>query len=242
MRHCFFAASLLCTATAGAEMPELLDAAVHKYAAEAGHWAYTMTNGTRDRAGKVEDTTVTRVDPSQPYDAQLTLRTKNGRPATEREVKKIREQAEKARQNRKTLGELLELDQAFVAEETPEAITYEVPLNPRENDRLPPETFRITIRVNQAQQVFEHVAVRLRAPLRAAIIVKLTAGEADIDFASVDPGHPPPVASIRADGAGTVLFLKVGGSYEQTRSDFKRVTPYSGRFKVKLGPLKFLDF
>ena len=85
-------------------MPELLDAAVHKYAAEAGPWAYTMTNVTRDRAGKVEDTTVTRVDPSQPYDSQLTLRTKNGRPATEREVKKIREQAEKARQNRKTLG------------------------------------------------------------------------------------------------------------------------------------------
>jgi hypothetical protein len=34
----------------------------------------------------------------------------------------------------------------------------------------------------------------------------------------------------------------VGGNYSATRTDFKRVKPYSERFSVKLPPMKFLDY
>ena len=48
--------------------------------------------------------------------------------------------------------------------------------------------------------------------------------------------------ALNAEGSGSILFVKVGGSYAATRTDFKRVTPYAERLKVKLGEMKFLDY
>jgi len=117
-----------------------------------------------------------------------------------------------------------------------------LPLIKDGNQQLPPDKFRVTARVNKERQAFENVAVRLREAFRLALIVKLKSGEADLDFASVDPRYAPPITALHVDGEGSVLFFKVGGAYTATRTDFTRVTPYSERFKVKLAPLQFLDF
>ena len=47
---------------------------------------------------------------------------------------------------------------------------------------------------------------------------------------------------VRGAGNGTLLFVKISRSFEQQRSDFKRVKPYDERFEVKMGDLKNLDF
>ena len=94
--------------------PEPLREAVRKAGADLGRWAYTMHTHTRDRKGRVTEDTVARFDPSQHYDVQWTLLTKEGRPATESEIRQHRRQRAKLTKNRKTLGELLELNRAVL--------------------------------------------------------------------------------------------------------------------------------
>jgi hypothetical protein len=137
---------------------------------------------------------------------------------------------------------LLDLDKAVVIEETPATVTYEVPLSKNDNLRLPPEKFRVTARVSKDRHVLENVSVRLREAMRMALLLKLKSGEADLEFNVIDPQFASPITALRANGEGSVLFVKVGRNYSATRADFKRVKPYSERFTVKLAPLQFLDY
>lgn len=227
---------------ASSQTPPLLAEAIRKSALDGERWAYTQTTVSKDRDGQVKEETVVRYDPSQPYEEQWTPLKLDGKEPTDRQVKNLRSEHEKRRKSRRTLGELLDLSKATVVEETATTVTYEVPLIKDDNQRLPPEKFRVTARVNKEGQAFEQVAVRLREALRMKLIFKLKSGEADLEFASIDPKYAPPIAALRADGEGSILFVKVGGNYAATRTDFKRVTPYSERFKVKLGEMKFLDY
>ena len=247
----FVLATFLCTAFAAtsdaadvqpAGAPPLLAEAVRKSALDAEHWAYTQTVISKDREGKVKEETVVRFDPSRPFEEQWTPIKLDGKDPTERQIRHLRDEHEKRRKSRRTLGELLDLEKATVVEETVATVTYEVPLVKNDNQRLPPDKFRVTARVNRERQAFENVAVRLREALRVKLILKLKSGEADLDFATIDPQFAPPITALRADGEGSVLFVKIGGNYSATRADFKRVTPFSDRFQVKLGEMKFLDF
>lgn len=225
-----------------AEPPLLLQEAIEKYARDAERWAYTLTDVRHDKKGGTKEISVVRFDPSRHYDEQWTLLRKDGEPATARQVRKYRHDMDERRRNRKTLGELVEWGKATVIEETPAFVTYEAPLAKVDNQRLPPEKFRVTMRVGRERRELENIAVRLRSSLRAALIVKLSRGAADIQFHPVNPQFPAPITAIKADGAGSVFFVKFNASYEQTRTDFKRVKPYDERFEVKIGPLKALDF
>jgi len=225
-----------------ARVPALLQAAVESYAKDAERWAYTQTIVAKDRKGKVEEELVVRNDPSQPYDVQWTVLKIDGKEPTERQIDKYRKEHDKRRKSRRSLGELLDLDKAVVIDETPAAVTYEVPLIKNDNQRLSPEKFRVTARVNKERQTFENVGVRLREAMRMALVLKLKSGEADLNFDVVDPQFASAITSLRADGEGSILFVKVGGNYSATRTDFKRVKPYSERFTVKLAPLQLLDF
>ena len=231
------AATLGCAAS-----PDLLQAAVDNYGKDVERWAYTQTIVSKDRKGKVEEELVVRNDPSQPYEVQWTILKIDGKEPTERQTEKYRKEHDKRRKSRRSLGELLDLEKATVVEETPEAVTYEIPLIKNDNQRLPPEKFRVTARVNKTRRTFENVGVRLREAMRMALVLKLKSGEADLNFEIVDPQFASPITSLRADGEGSILFVKVGGNYTATRTDFKRVKPYSERFTVKLAPLQFLDF
>lgn len=231
-----------CVTLLRAEVPALLQAAVDNYARDAERWAYTQTIVSKDRKGKIEEELVVRNDPSQPYEVQWTVLKIDGKDPTAHQVEKYRKEHDKRRKSRRSLGELLDLEKATVLEETPVTVTFEIPLSKNDNQRLPPEKFRVTARVNKVRQSFENVGVRLREAMRMALVLKLKSGEADLNFDLVDPQFVSPVTSLRADGEGTILFVKVGGNYSATRTDFKRVKPYSERFTVKLAPLQLLDF
>ena len=222
--------------------PPLLATAVGKSAADAERWAYTQTVVNKDHDGRVKEEVVVRYDPSQPFEQQWTPLTIDGRAPTEHQLRKYRQDHAERRKSRRALGELLDLAKATEVGQAADTVTYEVPLLQNGNQRLPPDKFRVTVRVNKERQVLENVAVRLRAALRVALVLKLKSGEADLDFAPVDPQFAPPITALNAEGEGSILFIKVGGIYTATRTDFKRVTPYSERFKVKLGEMKFLDY
>ena len=101
-------------AVSRAAVPALLQTAVDKYAADAERWAYTQTVISKDRQGKVEEEVVVRNDPSQPYAVQWTPLKINGQEPTERQVEKYRKEHDKRHKQRRSLGELLDLDKATV--------------------------------------------------------------------------------------------------------------------------------
>ncbi|MBI3886617.1 MAG: hypothetical protein HY302_12945 [Opitutae bacterium] len=244
----FAAAALLARADEPAELPvfagapPLLRGALLRLAADVDHWAYTQTTVSRNGKGAVKGETVVRYDPSQHYDVQWTPLKIDGKDPTPAQIKKYRSKRAKDLAKRRSLGELLDLRAATVAEETPTTVTYEVPLIKDEDLRLPPEKFRVTVRVNKEPPAFEQFALTVRESMRVAVVAKVKSGGAVLEFKTVDPKFAPALTTIRAGGTGSFLFVPVGGTYDLTRSDFTRVTPYDDRFKVKIGPLKTIDF
>jgi hypothetical protein len=237
-----------------AGMPALLDEALGKFARDTDRWAYTQTLVEKDDKGRVVSEAVVRFDPSKPYAEQYTPLAINGRAPSERQFRKYRRQGEQRAERhdraeregttsvRKTLGELMDLAQATVAGETPRSVTYEVPLKKEGNRRLPPEKFLVTAQVDRERRVFENITVKLRSPIREALVVKIKTGEGWLEFATVDPKYAPVLASIRGGGSGSILFVPVGRTYELKRESFQRVKPYDERFGVKIGPLKAIDY
>jgi len=253
--RCLFVllAAALAAAPLRADGPPLLDDALAKFMSDVDRWAYTQTLTEKDDKGKVVGVAVVRFDPSKPYAEQFTPLAIDGKEPTDRQFKKYRKQGEKRAERhdkaeregttsvRKTLGELMDLEHATVAAETPQDVTFEVPLKREGNNRLPPEKFLVTARVNKERGVFANIAVKLRSPIRQVLIVKIKSGEGLLEFATVDPKYSPVVKTIRGGGAGSILFVPVGRTYELTREAFQRVKPYAERFGVEIGPLKSLD-
>ena len=253
-RFLFFVLASLLSGPLHAEVPSLLAAAVQKVADNYNHWAYTQTVVEQNEKGRIMSETAVRFDPSRPYAEQFTPLAIDGRPPSAAQMRKYRRQGEKRGEKieqadrdgisppRQTLGELMDLDRASLLAEDREAATFEVPLKQESNHRLPPEKFRVTARVNKASGAFERIDVTLRSPMRAELIVKIKSGVGRLEFSSVDPKHAPALTAISGSGAGSILFVPVGRSYELKRGDFQRVKPFGDRFQVKYGPLKSLDF
>jgi hypothetical protein len=241
-------------ASARAEIPPLLQDAVKNLSMDAARWAYTELAVQKDDKGKTKSETLVRFDPSKPYAEQYTPLKIDGKAPTDSQLRKYRRMGEKRGErldkierdgvspSRKTLGELMDLDRATVAEENAQTVTYEVPLKKEGNDRLPPEKFRVLARVSKELRAFETVSATLRAPLREKLVVKVSEGEGRIEFKTVDPKHPPQLTAVRGSGSGSILFVPIGRRYEMSREDFKRVKPYGDRFDVQIGQLKALDF
>lgn len=243
---------LLLTATAGwAAMPHPLEEAIKKLSRDTDRWAYTQTAVQKDGKGKTTSEIVLRFDPSKPYAEQYTPITIDGKAPTDGQLRKYRKMGERLEEAKsagkpppqyKSVGELMDLDQAKVASEDDKTITYEVPLKKEGNTRLPPEKFLVTARVNKQQQVLENVSAKLRSPLREKLVLKVSAGEGQINFKPVDAKYAPPVAEIRGNGTGSILFVPVGRSYELKREEYKRVRPFDDKFDVQIGTLKAIDF
>jgi hypothetical protein len=245
---------LLTAVVLRAEVPRPLQDALAKLAQDTDRWAYTQTLVERDDKGRVKQETVVRFDPSQPYAEQYRVLKVDGKEPSDGQVRKYRRQGEKRGERaereeregpdpkRKTVGELMDLDKATVAEETAQSITYAVPLKQEGNNRFPPEKFQVTARVSKERGAFENVAVKLRAPIREKLVVNIKSGEGSIDFTPVDPKHAPQMTLVRGGGSGSIFFVPIGRHYELKREDFKRVKPFGDRFEVKIGPLKAIDF
>ena len=235
-------------------VPVLLEQALGKVIADYDRWAYTQTKIEKNEKGKVLNRAVVRFDPSKPYPEQYTPLSIDGQTPSPGEQRKYRRQGErrgdriaKAEDQGKappqqTLGELMDLERASLVEETAETATFEVPLKKEGNRRLPPEKFQVLARVNKATAAFEAITAQLRSPMRADVVVKVKSGSGRLEFAAVEPDFAPTVTAISGSGAASIVFVPIGRSYSIVRSDFQRVKPFSDRFKVKLGPLKSIDF
>lgn len=254
MRFFIFVISLLLAAPLRAEMPALLHEALQKFFADYDRWAYTQTRIERDDKGKIVREEVVRFDPSKPYEKQFTPLLIDGKPPSEHQLAKFRRQGEKRGDRlekaekegvepaRKTLGESMDLERAAAVEEKPQSVTYEVPLKKDGNKRLPPEKFRVAVRVSREQRAFENIQVELREPMRAQLIVKIKSGAGRLEFATVDPKFAPTLVAIQGEAAASIMFVPLGRSYDVKRTEFKRVKPFAERFDVKFGPLKTIDF
>jgi len=249
-----FFATATAAAPLRAEMPFLLDQALGNLAHNADRWAYTQTLTEKDDKGKVVSVAVVRFDPSKPYAGQFTPLAIDGKEPSERQFNKYRREGEKRADRhdqaeregttsvRKSLGELMDLEHATVAAETPRSVTYEVPLRKEGNNRLPPDKFLVTAQVAKEHGVFENIAIKVRAPFRQVLVVKIKSGEGLLEFTTVDPKFTPVLTSIRGGGTGSIFFIPVGRTYELKREAFQRVKPYAERFGVEVGPLKTLDY
>lgn len=225
---------------AGAPAP--LAQAMREFARDAGRWAYTQRFVEYARDGQVERTWTARHDPSQHYDVQWTLLSRDGETPTEAQQKSFRKRRASRERDRKSLGELLELDRATVAFQSSTELVYEVPLRIEDGSRFPPEKFQAFITVERAGGGLKLIDVKLREKLRVAGVVSVKSGDARIEFSRVLPDAGPAIAAISAGATASILFVPVGERVELERTDYKKVTPYDERFSVKLGPLKAIDF
>jgi len=237
---------------ASAAIPALLDAAVQKISADYDRWAYTQTTVETNEKGKVLKTAVVRFDPSKPYPEQFTPLQVGGKPPTAADLRSYRRRGERRGEMiaeaenagttppRQTLGELMEMEHATLVEENSEWAVFEVPL--KANKRLSPEKFKVLARIDKGKGAFESIEAQLRGSFRAEVVVKIKSGVGRLEFTTVDPQFAPTVSKISGSGAGSIMFVPVGRSYELRRSDHRRVKPFADKFQVKLGPLKTIDF
>jgi hypothetical protein len=229
-------------------------ASLLQVARDQNHWAYTQTMVIKDDKGRVRETTVVRFDPSKPYPEQYTPLVIEGRPPTEKQLKEYRQKGEKRGQrleqpempressNKWSLRDAVDISSATVVREDDQIVDYELPLRKLEDGPFPPEKFQVIARFDRAAGRVENVAVRLREPVRAKLVVKIKSGDATIDFTTVDPKFAPAMTAVHGDASGSILFVNVGADFALTRSDLKRVKPYGDRFGVEIGPTQALDF
>lgn len=228
----------------------ILQTAIESTAKEMVRWAYTEARLFRDLKGKPKTDVLVRYDPSKPYPEQWTPLKVSGEPPTERDVAKYRKQGERTQRRvergeparRYSLGELLDLSAPRVQSEDPNGWLFEIPLRADRGDRLPPEKFEVLARVERADGGLTRIEVRLRETFRRKLVFAAKSGGAVLEFARVDPQRPPILSRIRGEGAGSVLFVPVGGDLAIERTEFKRVKPWDERFDVQIGTLRAIDF
>lgn len=228
----------------------LLTDSLEKTARDLLRWSCTQIMVQRDEKGRVKSQAVVRYDPSRPYPEQWTPLTVDGKPPVPKDFRKYRRWGERAQRraenpesdNRPTLGEVMHVAAARVASADATGLTFNVPLRKDRNDRFPPDKFEVLVRLHRETGALENIAVQLRASFRTRLVVKVKSGEGSLNFATVDPRHPPTLVDLRGDASASIFFVSVGGEYELTRTDFKYVRPYHERFEVQIGPMRAIDF
>jgi hypothetical protein len=261
-RFLFAGLALFLGAGARAAMPAPLEAALKRAAEEFERWAYTETTVIRDRTGKArKGETIVRVDPSKPYEEQFTPLKIAGKEPTEKQRAKYRQRGiEHGKQLEQETAKVasgvenplsinigdrratVDFANARLVNEAGSLLTYELPLRPEGDNRLPVEKFQLVMRVDRDRQSIEHAGLRLVAPLRVMMVAKVERGEMTASFTPVDPKLPSVLSVVRMDYSASALFVKKADIFEATRADFQRVKPYSEKFGVKIGPLRALPF
>jgi hypothetical protein len=240
---------------ATSEEISVLNDALHKVAADYQRWAYTEHRVMRDAKGGVQSEVLLRHDPSLPYAEQWVVLKVDGREPNQRERDRYRRRGERSapsdglrvdnrgsRSRQPSLGELIDVGRSSVASESATHLVFEIPLLKFGNERFPPEKFQVLVRLRKEGSLLENISVRLRSSFRSKLVLKVKAGDASLDFAQIDPKHPPAVVSVVGDADASVLFVNVGRSVELKRTELKHVKPFDERFEVQIGGLKAIDF
>ena len=226
------------------------------------HWAYTETSIQHLSKGHTSPDTVVRFDPSQPYAEQFTPLQIDGKPPTGRQLKEYRQRGEKRGERVARAAEaarnpayvprpvqvriggtsmIPDLEHPLVAAAAADRLIFEVPVSSPRKD-IPVDKFQVLVTVNRAAAAIENARFRIRESFRVKLIAKVKAGEASMDFTTVDPKYPPVLTTLTGDFDFSVLFIPINGTFTRTRTDWKRVKSYNERLQVKIGPLEVLDF
>jgi hypothetical protein len=226
------------------------------------HWAYTET--TIVRTNKDKDApgleTVVRFDPSKPYAEQFTPLQIDGKPPSEKELKKFRKKGEERGKERARKAEKqggaesgepqlvindskarLDLEHPLVVEEAPDRITFEVPLVSKSRE-IPVEKFQVLAEVDRETRQIKRAHFRILQSFRMKWIAKIKSGEVTVDFTVVDPKYSPMITTMAGNIGASFMLIPVKAKFTNTRLEWKRVEPFDNRFNVKLGPLQFPGF
>jgi hypothetical protein len=246
MRFAPAIAILLATLPLHADTPGLLAGAIQKLIADEDHWAFTQTTLRFDKSGKPEGgPTVERYDPSKPVDEEWQLVLYSGHAPTELEAHIWRWQKEKAMRHHgeKTLGDVLDLDHATLASETPVSATYLVPILKDASERFPADKLEVFMSVDKQLGALTSFSLRPKEPFRIGGVVKVESGDLEGRLDVVKDNTTPALVWWKGSGRLRILgLIPVGIGRQASYADFKRVTPYNSRFEVKIGDVKALNF
>ncbi len=209
--------------------------------------------------GGAQGETVVRFDPSKPYAEQYTPLKVEGKPPTEKQLKKYRKMGEKradalekaeaqaaadpaAPKPEKRHEKSMKIDQEHprVVSDNGETCVFEIPLVDH-GTGIPGDRIQVRVEVLKASRQIRHASVRILESFRVKVVAKVKAGEASVDFAVVDPNFGPVMTAATGSFGASVMFIPINGTFSSTRTEWKRVRPYNDRFGVKIGPLKALD-
>lgn len=247
---------------ATAEEVALFKAAMLSGRQDTEHWAYTETTTEHLSKGHPRGDTVVQFDPSKHYAEQFTPILVQGKPPTEKQLKQYRERGEKRGEKVARAAQAAkdptyvpppaqvriggtsmtpDLEHPLVAQAGADRIVFEVPVSSTRTD-IPVDKFQVLVTVNRPAAQIDHVSFRVRESFHVKLIAKVKAGEASMDFTTVDPKYPPLLTSISGDFDFSVLFIPINGQFTRTRTEWRRVKSYDERLQVKIGPLQLLDF
>jgi hypothetical protein len=234
-----------------------------------GHWAYTETVRTCDEKGRLKKETVVRFDPSKPYPEQYTPLSIDGKPPTAGDIKDYRRRGEKRGERLEKaaneaeaadakkpksladevpsievggLSALMDFEHATLLSEDEIRYRYAVPLLRKGPHSLPVDKLQLTVDVAKGRNVLLRGSIRVLSSFYVKVVAKIREGDMSIEWKTIDPKYPPVTVARGGQALASVLFIKLGGSEQTTRTDFKRVKPYGERFEVEIGPLKKLPF
>jgi len=224
----------------------LLAGAIQKLIADEDHWAFTQTTQRYDKSGKPDGgTTVERYDPSKPLEQEWQLIQYAGHAPTDLETHIWHWQKEKAmkRHGEKTLGDVLDLDHSTDTSETPASVTFLVPILKGASDRFPADKLEVFMSVDKRLGALTAFSLRPKQPFRYAGVVKVESGDLEGRLDVVQDNTTPALVWWKGSGRLRILgLIPVGIGREASYADFKRVTPFSDRFEVKIGDVKALNF
>ena len=249
------------TPAVASAIPAPLQDALKKLPQDFDHWAYTETRRMTDTKGRVKET-IMRFDPSKPYAGQFAPIKIDGKEPTPRQLDDARKRGERRGQRlEREDGKVkppsdepptLNLNGSKVAVDLEHAVRlpdapaggllYEIPLKNDGKSSIPVEKFQLVVRLNAETHALENLALKLRSSFRMKLIANIKSGEANIDFTTIDPKFNNYPTLMSGDALVSVFFISMGGKFENKRTEFQRVKPYSEKFGVKIGPLKALDF
>ena len=202
-----------------------------KLGSDSDQWAYTETShGLEDQR-----VLVTRIDPSKPEAGRSALLSIDGKTPTPADVQRWRDDGG---DTPKPLGEIppltdtIDLKDLRVFQDETAAVVFELPIRGG-NDDFPAEKFQAHFRVNKSSRAFEEIVVKLRDSFRVAGVVKVVDAGLEMRFQTVDPALAPQPVLLEAGGGVRVLLVKLSRSFEATRTDFSRVTPFD---ETKVAP------
>lgn len=193
-------------------------------------WAFTETSRSLDD----NHVTTVRFDPSKPPEERSTLLKVDGKAPKAAYLQQWRNEGHgvpAGLSELPALSSVVDMNDIRIFSDETAAVVFELPVKASNQD-FPGEKFQARFRVNKTQRGFEDFSVKLREPMRVAVVAKATDAGLEARFQTLDPVLAPQPVLLKMGGGVRVLFVKVSRAFEVTRTDFKRVVPFENQVKA----------